>query len=169
MSGNKQLRLILFTQCDRRCDGCCNKDFDIPNLPVCKDYSLYSRVMLTGGEPMLRPNKIYQAIYRVREQNPTAEIILYTARTSRFILLADILDFLNGITVTLHEEKDVAPFTRFNAYLRETRSFLRRSKRLNVFFPFHDIDGWIVKDNIEWIKNSPLPPNEELMRYEQDV
>ncbi len=75
----KKLRLILFKACDRNCECCCNKDFDIDSLPIERNFKDYDLIMLTGGEPMLNVLKVMFAIDSIRAQNNKANIYLYTA------------------------------------------------------------------------------------------
>ena len=157
-----KLRLVLFEACDRSCPGCCNHDWDLKNLPMCTDYTPYEMIMLTGGEPMLHPEIIRQAVKKIRAQTD-APIYLYTAKVED---LDDILPILDGVTVTLHEPGDLPAFQRF---LAAARNLEGRSLRLNVFreagpLPL-PVPGWTVKENMEWIPNCPLPDGEVLMRY----
>ncbi len=46
MTDQKKLRLLLFEECTRSCPGCCNRDWDLQSLPVCRDYSPYQLIML---------------------------------------------------------------------------------------------------------------------------
>ena len=45
---DEKLRLLLFEECDRDCPGCCNRDWDLRSLPVCRDFTPYQVIMLTG-------------------------------------------------------------------------------------------------------------------------
>ena len=51
----------------------------------------------------------------------------------------------------------------------ESFSYVKKSLRLKVFKGVDvsgiDLSLWDVKDNIEWIKDCPLPEDEVLMRY----
>jgi molybdenum cofactor biosynthesis enzyme MoaA len=76
----KKLRLVLFEQCNRRCKGCCNKDWNIKSLPVCTDYTGWDVIMLTGGEPMLMPGLVLLTIGFIRTRNPKAKVYVYTPR-----------------------------------------------------------------------------------------
>ena len=161
-----KLRLILWPECNRNCEGCCNKDWDVSNLQEISDYRDFDFIMLTGGEPMLNPGKVKQAIQEIRIQNFRAPIILYTA--SPCFSLVRLLEILNGITVSLHDQKSVADFKKFLGMLRpeDTRN---KSLRLNVFTGIDiselDLFEWVVKTDIEWIENCPLPPGETLRRW----
>ena len=161
-----KLRLLLWTMCDRDCEGCCNKDWDLDNLKTERDFNKYSLIMLTGGEPMINPSYVHKIIWRIKKQT-NAPIVMYTADVTNIVEAWGLLYELHGMTITLHEQEDVVPFLRFNAYL--SKLMKQKSLRLNVFKNINlsgvDTDGWEVKDNIEWIKNCPLPEGEVLKTY----
>ncbi len=163
----KHLRLLITEDCDRACAGCCNKDWDLQALPVATDFSGYELIMLTGGEPVLYPEKLKAVTEEIRRQNENAKIVLYTANTTSF-LWQEILDMVDGITLTIHENSDVENFEEF---LLDWHFEKGLSLRLNVFKGIDlnagsDLSAWKIKDNIEWIEDCPLPTNEVLMRYE---
>ncbi len=158
-----KLRLFLFSECNRNCQGCCNKDWDLDNLRGCFSYKGFSEIMLTGGEPMLYPNVVRQAIRDIRNQT-TAPIYLYTTKTNNQVELIKILNIINGITITLHNQKDVEPFLYFVQQIGN----IDKSLRVNIF---KDINigeipkEWKVKNNIIWIKDCPLPAEEVFLKY----
>lgn len=162
-----KLRLLLLEECNRNCQGCCNKDWDLKSLPPCKDFSGYEMIMLTGGEPMLYPWLVKGVSQIIRKQTDTP-IILYTAKVDDIKESYDVLHYIDGMTITLHEQKDVFPLINFSRI--ESYSSAARSLRLNIFkgveFDWKNtLDSyWQVKDNIEWIKNCPLPKDEVFMR-----
>lgn len=160
------LRLLLFKDCNRRCRGCCNKGFDLDNLPVIQDFTGYECIMLTGGEPMLKPEVIRQTVANIRKQT-NAPIIVYTAKYDDVTTILDILSVVDGLTVTLHVPKDLTVFQEFNNAL-ERVDLTGKSLRLNVFNNVHlkgtDVSKWKVKKGIKWIKDCPLPTNEKFMR-----
>lgn len=157
----KKLRLLLFEECNRNCAGCCNHDWDLKSLPVCTDYRPYDLIMLTGGEPMLHPDIVREAIERIRQQT-AVPIYLYTAMVEG---LDDLLPMLDGVTLTLHSPKDVAPFYHFDMTAKNVHG---KKLRLNIFEEVGSLSchtWWKVKDRITWIKDCPLPEGEVLMRY----
>ena len=160
----KILRLLLFEKCNRNCDGCCNKDWDLKALPVEKDFSPYSMVLLTGGEPMLKPHIIIDTAVKIRSQS-SAKIYLYTAKVNDLAYMSHVLIFIDGITVTLHRQLDVKSFMKLDQTLPGSGG---KSLRLNIFKgvkikkPLRD--EWKIKSDIEWIQNCPLPKNEVLKR-----
>ena len=80
--------------------------------------------------------------------------------------LDELLPILDGVTVTLHEPKDLPEFQRFVA---AAHNLSGKSLRLNVFREAGPIPGpfpgWTVKEDMEWIPNCPLPEGEVLMCY----
>lgn len=167
----KKLRLLLTKKCNRNCEGCCNKNWDLDLLESESDYKPYSLIMLTGGEPMLDVFKIFNIIDEIREQT-TSPIILYTAKSDNERELLSVLHFLDGMTLTLHEQSDVENFVKLNEIiLRNPISFKTDNLRLNVFSNV-DISSiethqWKVKENIEWIKDCPLPIDEVFRKYKE--
>ena len=167
------LRLILFGRCNRNCEGCCNKDFDIDKLPVPESFDGYKQVILTGGEPMLKPILINMIVKDIKREAPETKIILYTAKVDDYVIVEYLLNYLNGITVTLHEQDDVHDLIKLSSYLKEFGTDLNdKTLRLNIFegieLPLENVDEiekmWQIKKDIKWIKNCPLPSNEVLMR-----
>ena len=163
-----KLRLLLFEACHRHCEGCCNEGFDLRNLPVCMDWRGWDQILLTGGEPMLRPNLVARVIGLIRESVQTP-IYLYTADTSHPLTLMTLLRGIEGVTVTLHEQEQVEDFEWLLERMQGNyRALEGKSLRLNVFEGV-DVEGlnlsrWKVKDHITWIKDCPLPSDEVFMR-----
>lgn len=166
----KKLRLLLTDECDRHCDGCCNKGIDLEALPVCTDFTPYDEILITGGEPLLCPTYLINCIEEIRGANPKAHIILYTACTENPMLLLAMARLVDSITLTLHDAIDTLRFVHINKLFIKHDA---RKHRLNVFATAMEgiIGGlnaspfWKVKDNIEWIKDAPLPDGEVFMRY----
>jgi hypothetical protein len=160
-----KLRLLLTEKCNRRCRGCCNKDYDLAALPVCEDFAVYEEIMLTGGEPMLFPADLSWMISKIQNQTK-APIFLYTANCTSPNALMTILDRIDGITLTLHRPHDVEPFRRFNDLLQALKA--PKSLRLNVFKGVSlkglDTSKWTVRKNITWRINCPIPQDEVFMR-----
>jgi len=164
-----KLRLLLFKECNRNCDGCCNNDWDLDALPVCEDYEPYSVIMLTGGEPMLRSDIVVDTIRDIRAGSK-AKIYIYTAMVHDKIsdgpyIARNVLLMVDGMTVTLHDQADVEPWRRFAEIITDIAP--TKALRVNVF---DDIDlhgfkpeNWDIRRKV-WIKDSPLPDNEVFMR-----
>lgn len=163
----KKLRLLLFSQCNRSCAGCCNKDWDVGKLPICRDVKGFSEIILTGGEPMLWPGFVEEVILATKKETDSP-IFLYTADVTKIKEACHILSMLDGMTVTLHEESDVASFSKFQEQVKMFGLNLGKSLRLNIFDGVsvpNDTEGWTVKTGIRWIKDCPLPSDEIFMRF----
>ena len=160
----KKLRLVLFERCNRNCDGCCNKDWDLKSLPVETNFTGYHEVLLTGGEPMLRPMLVIHVAKLIRKKQPDTRIYLYTAKTDPWAELLAVLHYIDGLCVTLHDQSDVDPFLSFSRILGDVA--LTKSLRLNVFsgVKIHKLSLWKTK-RVQWIKNCPLPKGEVLKRF----
>ena len=164
----KKLRLLVTEACNNHCEGCCNKDWDLASLPVIKSYTGYDEILLTGGEPMIDVPAVSRIIHLARTQSK-AKIYLYTADTGRPVTLCILLSIIDGLTVTLHHQKDVRTFKRFLGYLGKDNE--DKSLRLNIFKGVKlgdlDVSEWTVKNDIEWVKDCPLPKDEVFMRYRE--
>ena len=160
-----KLRLLLFSECNRRCAGCCNRYWDLEALPVCKSYAGYDSIMLTGGEPMLRPQLVVDTVRRIRLEH-SGPIWIYTAKVDDILAVLDVIQCLNGMCVTLHEQSDVEAFRVLVDTIPDV--WRSRSLRLNVFkgasIEGIDVTGWAVKKDMEWIPDCPLPDDETFMR-----
>jgi len=165
---NKKLRLLLFEDCNRTCEGCCNKSWDLKSLSKVTSFKYYYQVMITGGEPMLDPELVMNVARKIREENQETEIILYTAKTNNYLWLIEIMYWVDGITITLHDQSDVKPFKKFDD-TAPAHLLYSKSMRLNVFKGVDtssvDTSCYKVKDNMEWIKDCTLPKNEVFMRW----
>ena len=168
MQTKDTLRLVLFSNCHKSCAGCCNKDIDYSQVPAVSSFAEYTYIMITGGEPMLAPWTIKSAVDQIREQNDEVKIVLYTA-LPKHKEIYEILDIVDGITVTIHDQSDVDEFFEFQKMLPHSMMY-NKSFRLNIFNDIEINKQYVysvfkIKDNIEWIKDCPLPENEVLMRW----
>lgn len=167
----KSLRLIVTEKCGRNCEGCCNKDFDLKRYPrisyldACDNE--YDQILITGGEPMLFPEKVRNLLYGIGFNK--RNICLYTATSCSPDKLGMVLfgTPLTGLTFTIHDNKGIQDFLKIK-YLCETWG---KSLRLNIFIneltdiPPMNLYKWDVKF-VEWIKDCPVPENEDLMLLE---
>lgn len=172
----RSLRLLLFEECNRACPGCVNKDWDLNALEVETSFDGYDEIILTGGEPMLRPDLVIDVVEEIRKKTDT-KIYMYTAKVDKLISILSVLKILDGITVTLHNKGDLKAFKKFNELLDYCRKnkfgdYIDKSFRLNVFkgIDITDIDtsAWKVKSEIKWIRDCPLPVHEVFKRYQKN-
>jgi molybdenum cofactor biosynthesis enzyme MoaA len=168
----KQLRLLLFEACDKTCSYCANDEHALDDLPVVESFAGYDRVMITGGEPMLRPDLVAKVIADIRREAPHAMVYMYTARVNDWRYVLDVLDTLDGLTVSLHRQEDVAAFHVLDAAvegMRRVEHFgaLNKSMRLKVFEGVNlraPISlAWQIED-VYPTQNCPVPQGEDFMR-----
>ena len=172
-----KLRLLLWEDCNRACKGCCNQQWDLASLPVCSDFTSYDLIMLTGGEPMLYPDKVTDIIREIRSKC-SCPIYMYTAKVDDLKAVYNLMFMLDGWTVTLHDNSDIDSFRLFAGFIDPYIYYKKGKKpsmRLNIFknvdvsnIPWkHPIyTPWKIKSGIEWIEKCPLPINEEFMKWQ---
>jgi hypothetical protein len=164
----KRIRLVITFNCDRACAGCCNKQIDwaqIPKLSNVLDIPTdCDMVILTGGEPTLNATATAGLAHAIKQSRPDIQVIMYTAGTNMrsFEIIAP---FVDGITYTVHEPKDVEFFTTL---VRSGIFTSKQSRRANVFSPMTlngDALGWDVREGYKWLDECPLPDDEHLMKW----
>ena len=117
MEKNRKLRLLVTSDCPNACPLCCNKQFDIKDVPVVDNWN-YEEIMITGGEPLLYPNrleKLCKAIREVTEQmGLRPKIYLYTARPEWSSFERAVNYYADGIVVAPHSVTDIKYFRQTN-------------------------------------------------------
>lgn len=173
----KKLRLIVDAKCNRRCAGCCNNQFDITKLPVCTDYTPYDEIILTGGEPMLFPDRIVEIVLAIDAQKRNhgrTPIYMNTAKLDNVDDMNNVLPWLDGVTLTLHNQKDVVTFCKiFSSDFRSVGIKSTHSLRVNhraglnlKAIPALLRRRWTFKEiPAVFTDDCPLPKDEVLMRY----
>jgi len=163
-----KLRLLLWPDCNRACPGCCNKNWDLDRLQVAENYLGFDEVILTGGEPMLKPSLVIAAAAEVRQECVAGAIYVYTAKVDDVYWAREVLEHVDGFTVSLHQQEDLAAWQRFDAAL-SSRHYYTKSLRLNVFegirMPSQLPLWWHVKTAVKWLDPCPLPAGETFMRW----
>lgn len=170
----KKLRLLLSEVNDRDFLTCWHQNLDLSKLPICSDYKKYDMITFVGGEPMQCVNVMKYAIEIIRLSNPNAKLIMYTSYNRSPIEIFHMLDLLDGVAITIHNQSDVEPFLKLVELLETTgRMSKGYSKILKV-----DVckgvnlksvpDGWVAKSNVDFYSVSG---DEDLMRFcdEQDL
>ena len=166
------LRLLLTGFCPKKCEGCCNKQWDLKNLPVAHDFSKFNTVLITGGEPLhyAYRNVTLVLIEYLQQFYPHIRIIVYTSNVEGILWLHENV-LIDGYTFTLHPGDSMVEFNdliySFNMQKEYTKKNL--SLRLTVFkgveIPSHlDLSLWKVKKDMEWIPDCSLPENEVFMK-----
>ena len=165
-----KLRLLVTDECDRCCEGCCNKQIwpsgILEDLGHCLNYEM---IMITGGEPLKFPHLLVELLYQMRRYADRRPIILYTAIKVEKSEFLQIMFYLDGLTFTIHDKAGWDDFIIINKWL--TTNPRRLQKRVNIF---RDVEipevpyvlslyGWDVKF-ISWVDNCPIPEGETFLR-----
>lgn len=171
---SKKLRLVVTEKCHNKCPMCCNNRFDLKTIPIVDRFD-YDEISITGGEPMLYPDKVADIADTLRKAakiigaNP--KIWLYTSKLNpmTFTMIAKYID---GVCYTPHNDAEVAMFKAINRMLLRSEAWIDRgsfSLRLNLFeeqaqaLKKENLSLWKVK-NIAWIKDCPIPEGEDFRR-----
>lgn len=63
----EKLRLLVTTKYPNKCPMCCNNSWDFSKLPVVEHFN-YKEIMITGGEPLLFPEKLANLAESIKTQ-----------------------------------------------------------------------------------------------------
>lgn len=104
---------------------------------------------------MLFTHELKALLIRIREAKPSIKLYLYTALPYPYKEFNQILDLLDGCSITLHGWDDVRLFSAMGYGQNE---YVNKSMRLNVF-PKVIVEchkSWDVRPKV-WLKECPLP------------
>ena len=143
----KTLHLVVTTLCKRNCEFCCNKKYDIQNLPYVTDEELKSVDMLclTGGEPFIFANpcalgRYYQGLY------PNIKVIIVYTNAYELSCYFDKHNGLYGIDGLSISVKDKRDLTALNIIEVEHNISLLNYGRFNRIY---DFTGTVDKEKYE--------------------
>jgi organic radical activating enzyme len=166
---NKKLRLLITTKCPNNCPLCCNKNFDLDSLEGLEDLTQYDEVSITGGEPMLINVDILTRFINLLS-SMKKKVYLYTSIATIDTIDMGCFSALNGITLTLHSQKDLDNFIISNKRCLERKNPLRKVSLILKYFKGMelpkdiDLSMWKVKET-EWVENCPLPEGEDFKKF----
>lgn len=171
----KKLRLFVTNNCHNNCKKCCNKQFNIDEIPIIgNDYQNYNEISITGGEPMLNSDKLKKLLFDIKLQsnyfNTDITIYVYTSLLD-FDKYAHVIRYIDGLTYTPHSYDDVLSFVKEKDVLEACAKRCNLSLRINIFPEVKqhfidkniDLSNWKVK-YMEWINNCPYPEDEDFKR-----
>jgi len=178
----RKARVLVTQKCNRNCDGCCNKSNILDSMKVIKSIDEllpYDEIMITGGEPTLVRDKVITLFEQLKERYYMGNRLIYSA-TYDEDFYSKLIPIIDGLHFTLHYEatdKDVRDLRDLSLFLKDYlsrktnvsenyKSFrVNIDKRLYERYDFSNIDfsPWGSVRKMEWIKDCPLPNQEELL------
>lgn len=172
----KTARVIVTWGCNRQCEGCCNNSLDKSEIKTVtiEELRQYEEIVITGGEPMLLKDKLYNFISDLKKNMPKAKIYLYTSYWDDSQLSKYTIGMLSGISFTIHNEstdKDIIALKNLSRYIDRflsTRLFI--DNRLYDKYDFSNInfDRWDVIRKLQWKKECEPAHHEELLYFPLD-
>ncbi len=163
-------RVLVTWDCLRDCDLCCNKNLPV-ELRSCRlsDLRDYDQVLLTGGEPMLYPEKLQEIIRELRSRTPVTKQKIYLYTALYVPALEQLVNLVDGVHFTLHHPLrpgDLDGFRRFQNVIgryRGTYKTFRLYVEPRISDPVAIIpDRWARVEVKPWMMECPLPEGEEL-------
>lgn len=164
-------RLIVTYDCERNCPGCCNKNGSVKAREIYSvmELSEYKEIVITGGEPFLRPKNLLDFIRRLKKVNRRCKVYIYTA--CLYLDVYDrILNLVDGITVTLHAEatdEDIRDLKYMSEHLWGEMIDMRLFIDTRVYDRYNlrniKMETWDVVRKLEWKEVCDLADNEELL------
>jgi hypothetical protein len=166
----KIARVITTFDCGRNCSYCCNKYQTLISqgreIDDIVDVMQYDQIILTGGEPMLYPERIIDICKRLREWDYKGPIWLYSAKYVP--MMWEVMQHVDGLHFTMHTDS-AADMDGFNLVQTLASTYRDKSFRLYIspsivramtIYPFL----WKRVEVKPWIPEGkcPLPLGEEL-------
>lgn len=134
----ENIHLLVTPLCDRDCPHCCNKQYDLNEIPFVTDEELRNAktLYLTGGEPFKysSPNNIARW-YKLHYPN-IQKVIVYTNayELNEYVQWGGQICYIDGLDINIKAFKDMIALFRIN--LDNTYPNLRHSRLYN-FFPIY--------------------------------
>ena len=148
--------------CDRDCQWCCNKQYDLNSIPYITEDELsrMKHIYLTGGEPFAysNPNAIARKL-KTRYAN-IEQVIVYSNAFELWEYLANggQTSSIDGVTISIKSDRDISSFACCTAH----RRLMNLPKnRLYVFPGYEDVEcpAWIEKIPRVWQEEFMAAPN----------
>lgn len=155
--------IMVTSLCDRDCQYCCNKQYDLNSIPYITKEELdqMKHVYITGGEPFAYSNPCEIAMHLRHGHENIESVIVYTnAMELAYYLLRDGLIFcIDGVTVSIKNHTDKHSFE--NCIAKDPQILRLPSNRLYVFPGFENMEcpPQFTKMKREWQKNFVPAPN----------
>lgn len=130
----KIIHLLITSLCNRNCEFCCNKQYDLNKIPYVTDEELKNAetLLLTGGEPFLFSNPCEIATHYKLKYKNIKNIYVYTNALEllRYLNLNKFLNGIDGLSVSIKNELDL---WAFNKLVKNPKINKLTSNRVYIF------------------------------------
>ena len=135
MKENTVIHILITSACDRNCKYCCNKQYDLNDVPYIRDEEMRmtDTVCLTGGEPFEYCNPCNMAgMLKIRYAN-IKNVYVYSNAMALASYLAGggKLASIDGITISIKSVEDKYAFE--NVLVYDSQLNMLRSNILYLF------------------------------------
>ncbi len=158
----KVIHLMVTPLCDRNCKYCCNKQYDINDIPYVTAEELREAevLCLTGGEPFLFTDPCWIARHYKRRYSNIKKVYVYTNAKELYLWLMDyhLIRNIDGLNISIKNKDDLDFFN--NLVLNYQHNFKQcTSNRVYIFDNLIPDDFGIFEPIIrEWQKDfKPAP------------
>lgn len=144
------MHLMITNACDHSCPMCCNKLYNIDEIPVptVKELKTVNTVCITGGEPFLIKNVANDIANAIRVHYPNVKnIYVYTSGTAlyKYLQAGCDIDGFDGITICPKNSND---WDNVLAMLWEYQDWFKELKSNRLYYFTNDkIGKEIIKTN----------------------
>lgn len=115
----KIVHIMVTTFCNRNCKFCCNKQYDLNDIPYATEEELRSAeiVCLTGGEPFQFSNPCEIANQLKRKYPNIKKVYVYTnaLELANYLLEGKKIYSIDGVNVSIKVPYDAVMFDKFIA------------------------------------------------------
>ena len=124
----KVIHLLVTSLCDRNCKYCCNKQYDLNDIPQVTEEELSEceTVCITGGEPFAY-SKPFAIAHNLKTKYPNIKkVYVYTNAYEMYSCILNLpqslnsngnsligISFIDGYNISLKSSKDILAFRRF--------------------------------------------------------
>lgn len=161
----KIIHIMVTSLCSRNCKYCCNKQYDLNDIPYVTDEELKEAetLCLTGGEPFAFTNPCEIATYYKHKYKNIKNIYVYTnAVELANYLQSNTIRGIDGISISIKSHIDVSAF---NYFIKNRADICKlTSNRLYVFDNLYteEIQGFDIIHR-EWMEDFK-PANDSIFR-----
>lgn len=144
----KIIHIMVTSLCGRNCKHCCNKQYDLNDIPYVTNEELKEAetLCLTGGEPFAFTNPCEIAAYYKHKYKNIKNIYVYTnaVELAHYLTFRTTIHNIDGVSISIKTEDDRYAFHHFIKDRKDIRNL--PSNRLYVFDNLYteEIDGFTV-------------------------